>query len=176
LADFERDFGGVLGADRVEDARRLLQGLEALPQVCEHRDCSPWNVILTVGGNPALLDWESAEPHGLPGLDLIYFLANAVFVVDKALESGCTRQSYARMLDPTTPTGSAAASCMTVYSTRLGLSEETLRRLRLLCWIVHCRSDYRHFEMEAAGPPRPEALRGAVFLGLVEEELAHCPA
>jgi Phosphotransferase enzyme family len=171
LTDLERDFGAALGLGATRGARRVLEGLGALPQVCEHRDCSPWNVMLTGDGQPALLDWESAEPRGLPGLDLIYFLANAVFRMESAYGRGRARESYARLLDPATAIGSVAAECMGRYGSAVGISEDALARLRLLCWIVHCRSDYRHLEMEAAGRPSREALRDAMFLGLAEEEL-----
>jgi hypothetical protein len=171
LADFERSFGPVLDSGVTAAVRRLLDGLGELPRACEHRDCSPWNVVLAAGGAPALLDWESAEPDGLPGLDLTYFLANCAFVLDHSIESGRTRESYARLLDPATDYGRIAAAAEGEYSAALGIDAEAMRRLRLLCWIVHSRSDYRHLELEVAGPPRPEALRGAIFVGLVEEEL-----
>jgi hypothetical protein len=171
LAEFERNFGGVASPGTVAAARMLLDELDDLPQVCEHRDCSPWNVILSDGGAPALLDWESAEPLGLPGLDLSYFLANAAFVLEGALESGRTRESYARLLDRSTPLGAVAASCGEEYRARLGLSPRTFAALRVLCWIVHSRSDHRHLEIEAAGAPKPERLRDSTYLGLLEEEL-----
>jgi hypothetical protein len=171
LADLETQFGAVLGAGGAERARAALAGLGTLPQVCEHRDCSPWNVVMSADG-PALLDWESAEPRGLPALDLVYFLANAVFRMDDSYGAGRTRRRYAGMLDPGTGVGRVAADCFSTYSAATGLDPETLARLRLLCWIVHCRSDYRHLEMAAAGPPSAEALGGAMFLGLVEEELS----
>ena len=157
--------------EAVARARHRLDDLGDLPEACEHRDCSPWNVVLTADGDPGLLDWESAEPHGLPGLDLAYFLANCAFVLDGALESGGTRESYARLLDPATPYGAVAAACAAEYCERLGIDADAYARLRLLCWIVHCRSDYRHLTMAAAGTPSPEALRGSAFLGLVEAEL-----
>ena len=148
----------------------VLEGLDDLPPAVEHRDCSPWNVLLMPGGNPVLLDWESAEPEGLPGLDLVYFLANCTFVLDGALESGRTRETYARLLDPATPHGAVAARAIAEYTAALGISDADFRRLRLLCWIVHSRSDYRHLQLEGGTPP-PEALRSSVFAGLVDEEL-----
>ena len=93
-------------------------------------------------------------------------------MLDDALDLGCTRQTYTRLLDPSTPHGRVAAACTHEYSTALGISEDGMRRLRLLCWIVHCRSDYLHFEMEATGTPTANALRRSVFLGLAKEELS----
>jgi Phosphotransferase enzyme family len=171
LARFERSFGPALEPGVVEVARRLLDGIGDLSIVCEHRDCSPWNVVLDPAGVPALLDWESAEPRGLPGLDLVYFLANGAFVLDGALESGRTRESYARLFDPAHAHGRVAAAAVEQYCAATGLDTEAFRRLRALCWIVHSHSDYLHLEMEVAGAPSHEALRGATFLALLEEEL-----
>ena len=171
LDDFERCFGGAVGTRSIESARRILGGLDHLPQVPEHRDCSQWNVILTADGAPAFVDWESAEPHGLPALDLTYFLAFAAFMLDGSFESGRTRESYARLLDTASPAGTVATACLDQYSSRLGLEPDTLARLRLLCWIVHSLSEYRHIEMETGAPPQASDLRDGVFPGLVEEEL-----
>jgi glycosyltransferase involved in cell wall biosynthesis len=171
LASFERSFGPVLADGEMAAVRSLLDGLGEVPSACEHRDCSPWNILLSADNAPVLLDWESAEPEGLSGLDLVYFLANCAFVLDGAIESGRTRESYARVLDPGTPYGRVAAAAIDEYCSALEIRPEDFHRLRLLCWIVHSRSDYRHLELEAGAPPSAEALRGAMFAGLVEEEI-----
>ncbi|HEX2392725.1 MAG TPA: hypothetical protein VHI77_07380 [Solirubrobacterales bacterium] len=175
LADFQAAFGAVVSAADRARLRAALGEIAELPRVCEHRDCSPWNLVLAARDRPALLDWESAEPDGLPLLDLVYFLANAAFVLDGALEAGTTRQSYARLLDPATAHGRVAAEAIERYRQALRLDPADVPRLRLLCWLVHCRSDYRHLRLEVAGEPSERALRGAPFLGLVEEELGRLP-
>jgi hypothetical protein len=172
LDGFERTFGGVVATEAMARLRARLRALDKLPRACEHRDCSPWNVVLTADGSPGLLDWESAEPHGLPGLDLAYFLANSAFVLDRALESGRTRETYERLVDPTTPYGHEAARRVAEYCDQIGLDPGSFPDLRLLAWVIHARSDYRHREMAAAGPPSPESLRTAPYLGLIETELA----
>lgn len=174
LRSFERDFAPVLPADlpaRLEDA---LSSLGPLPIVPEHRDCSPWNVVLA-GTGPGLHDWESAEPRGLPGLDLAYFLANCGFVLDGALEAGRTRESYERLRDPSTPYGAVAARCEAEYREALGIEPDDLPRLRLLAWVVHSHSDYNHLAMESGGTPDSEALRASTYLGLIEAELENQP-
>jgi hypothetical protein len=168
---FEAHFGPALEEDRVAALRSGAEAAAGLPVVCEHRDCSPWNIVLAARDRPALLDWESAEPRGLPGLDLIYFLANAAFVLDKALEQGATRASYRRLLDPLTPYGAVAAAETARYCEALGLDPDLLPTLRRLCWMIHCRSDYGHLRLAAAGEPAIEDLRKAPFLGLLLEEL-----
>jgi glycosyltransferase involved in cell wall biosynthesis len=181
LERFERNFGPVLGQpplspdtgdNRSSPIRTALDGLGELRSVPEHRDCSPWNVLIAPCGDPILLDWESAEADGLPGLDLVYFLANCAFVLDGAFESGRTRESYARLLDPRSDHGRIAEKAIAAYTSALGIGAEDFRRLRLLCWVVHSHSDYRHLQLESAEAPRPEDLRKGMFLGLIEEELS----
>jgi hypothetical protein len=172
LRTFEREFGSVLSSNLLSRLEETLAGLGPLPLVPEHRDCSPWNVVLGEDSRPGLLDWESAEPRGLPGLDLAYFLANCAFVLDGALESGETQASYGRLLDPTTPYGAVAARCEDEYRQALAIDADDLAGLRLLAWVVHSASDYNHLAMEAGGAPDPGALRRSTYLGLIESELA----
>jgi hypothetical protein len=172
---FESRFGFALAADQLAALRAAVERAADLPVVCEHRDCSPWNVLLAARDRPALLDWESAEPDGLPGLDLVYFLANSAFVLDGALERGTTRESYRRLLDPTTAYGKIAAAETGRYYEALGLDPAILPSLSLLCWMIHCHSDYEHLRLAAAGDPAPAELRGAPFLGLLLEDLESDP-
>jgi len=46
----------------------------ALPTVLEHGDLAPPNLLVTGHGGLAAIDWELAEPAGLPGHDLALFL------------------------------------------------------------------------------------------------------
>ena len=139
-----------------------LEGLGELPLVCEHRDCSPWNVVLDRRRRPALLDWESAEPRGPARASTSSTSSpTAAFVLDGALEAGRTRETYAAPARP----GDAVRSGgrrrdRARYSAALGLDADDLRRLRLLCWIVHSRSDYRHLELEAGRRPEPGGAAG----------------
>ncbi len=170
LARFEVEFGPVLGGAGVAAVATELASLESPPPAIEHRDCSPWNVLVAPGREPVLVDWESAEPDGLAGVDLVYFLANCAFVLDGAIESGRTRESYARLLDPATPSGRIAAAAFDDYRAAAGISGADMRRLRILCWLVHSHSDHRHLMLDGR-PPTPAQLRDAMFLGLLEEEL-----
>jgi hypothetical protein len=169
---FARDFGAAVGAEVVQSVRSRAATLGDVPVCCEHRDCSPWNVLVMADGRPALVDWESAEPAGLPGLDLTYFLANCAFILEGALESGRTRETYARLLDPATPLGRVAASCFARYSAALEIEARAMATLRLLCWVVHTRSEHAHATADAGGVPAAGVLRGGTFVGLIREELA----
>jgi phosphoribosylaminoimidazole carboxylase (NCAIR synthetase) len=54
LEDLSSGFGAVLEPGELDRARKLLEGLGPLPIVPEHRDCSPWNVLIAPAGSPAL--------------------------------------------------------------------------------------------------------------------------
>jgi hypothetical protein len=171
LGFFSHEFGPLVGETGLAALQAASEVVAGLPVVCEHRDCSPWNLVLADRDLPALLDWESAEPDGLPGLDLVYFLANAAFVLEGALEDGTTRDSYRRLLDPGTAHGAVAAAETARYCEALGLDHRSMRALRLICWMVHCRSDHEHLRLEAAREPALDELGQAPFLGLLLEEL-----
>jgi aminoglycoside phosphotransferase (APT) family kinase protein len=152
-----------------EQARAVLARLGHLPVACEHRDCSPWNVLVQPDGHVALLDWESAEPEGLPVLDLIYFLAYATFFVEATMHTGRERSSYGRMLDAATPVGRVYRECVRHYCAATAVPEGAIASLRLLCWLTHLRSAR---VLQSAGPTGPEARFDAhLLLELAREEI-----
>ncbi len=170
LGEFERNFARIVEAEKLQATRASLDTLGDLPLVCEQRDCSPWNVLVGDDGELVILDWESAEPRGLPALDLIYFLTYVIFFIDGTMESGRFRESYREMLSPTTFTGQLLQDCQQRYLDRTGIDPAVLPPLRLLTWMIHSRSEYRRL---AAEGDDPDALRHNLFVSLWEEELAH---
>jgi aminoglycoside phosphotransferase (APT) family kinase protein len=168
--EFERMFVSVLDPDEAARTREVLSTLRDLPVVCEHRDCSPWNVLHDDCGDLAVVDWESSEPRGLPALDLVYFLTYAALVVEGAFDDGAA-ETYARTLDPDSVVGAIVQECEQRYCERVGLDAEQLRPLRLLCWTVHAQSEYRLLEQDTAGPPARKALAASLFLSFWRQEL-----
>jgi hypothetical protein len=168
---FQRQFSAAVGAATLEAARRRLAALGPLPLTCEHRDCAPWNLIVAADGQLGMVDWESAEPQGLPGMDLIYFLTNAAFMVEGALRPGRARETYARLLDRSSFLGRVAAACLERYCTAVGIEPGQLAALRVLCWIVHARSEHARATADSAGPPSVRALQQGTFIGLLAEDL-----
>jgi hypothetical protein len=172
---FHESFGPILDPGMLRETQGILDTLDVLPLVCEHRDFSPWNVLVAPDGELVILDWESAELQGCPAMDLIYFLTYLAFYVDGAMRSRRFRKSYRATLDLSTLTGSVLSECVTRYVRRIGIDPDTLRPLRLLTWMLHARSEYRHFVADVAGRPGPETLRRSLFVKLWEEELRHYP-
>lgn len=171
LAEFVATFGPVLDREMVRETRERLRMLGPLPLVCEHRDFSPWNVLLTASGELGVLDWEGAELRGLPVLDLVYFLAYLTFVRDGSDDVPSRRASYRSMLHPEADAGAVAHRCLERYCERLRIPRAALGPLRLLVWLVHARSEYRRLVADAGGVPSRSALDGSLFVGLWREDL-----
>jgi hypothetical protein len=171
LNEFERWFGRVIDPGSAAHARRVIAAVERAPLVYEHRDCSPWNILVDSTGEPAVVDWESSEPRGLAGLDLAYFLTNAAGLVAQREDWWAAPGFYDELFEPRTLLGGTVERCERRYCERVGLERTSLGPLRLLCWAIHARSDYRRIAAEAAGSPSEEALRRSAFLHLWREEL-----
>jgi hypothetical protein len=173
LVDFDASFDPVVDPAMLRETRAILATLGDMPIVCEQRDFSPWNILLTPDGSLAVLDWESAELQGLPGMDLIYFLSYLAFFLDGAMESGHCRGSYRTAMNPSTLTGSVTQECLSLYCDQLGLEPGALNPIRLLVWLLHSRSEYQHMTADAGGRPGPEVLGHSLFVRLWKEELRH---
>jgi hypothetical protein len=155
----------------LRETREILTTLGPLPAVCEQRDFGPWNVLVTANGGLAVLDWESSETRGLPGLDLIYFLTFLALALGGAITPARIRESYKTIMSRSTSAGAVLHESLERYVGRTGLNPADLRPLRLLCWLLHCRSEYQWFVGDVAGMPRHETLRQSLFLSLWEQEL-----
>jgi predicted Ser/Thr protein kinase len=171
LTGFCNSFGSVLNPARVTEMHETLAKIEALPLGCEHRDYSPWNVLVSPTGDLVVLDWESAEMDGLPGLDLIYFLVYLAFFFDGTLESRHFVGTYRSSLNPGTFIGGIQAECLTRYGRALGLDPGTWHALRLFTWMFHAQSEYARLTADAGGTPSPAALQQSMFMQLWEEEM-----
>jgi hypothetical protein len=147
VAEFQHRFGEVLDGDDLTRHVQKLRSLPPLPAVIEHRDCSPWNLMVTSEGKLAFLDWESAAPDGLPVLDLVYFLANAAFLVEGVLGSGRERETYARLLGGS-PTGAVVAEALSRYRERAGLPQSVIGPLRGLAWMMHACVEHERIRLD----------------------------
>jgi thiamine kinase-like enzyme len=171
LAEFSQRFGPVLDPALWERTRVILEALDHCPLACEHRDFSPWNVLIAPSGELVVHDWEGARLRGLPVLDLLYFLAHLGFFLDGAYTSLRFRQSLRQALNPATLTGSIRAEVLAHYLRRLDLDPALLAPLRVLVWLPHAAAEYQRLVADELVNPAPERLREALFPGLWEDEL-----
>lgn len=170
LASFVELFGRVVDKGLLHESAGIVRAIGAFPALPEQRDLGPWNVLVTPTGL-GVLDWESAEVDGLPVLDLLYYLTYACFNVDRAQQLQSRIDSYRRSLDSSTRTGALRQACLARYLETLGLQSANLGPLRMLVWMIHAQSDFRHAAADAGGPPPTNVLARSLFLALWTEEL-----
>jgi hypothetical protein len=106
-------------------------GRPDIPSVLEHGDLCGSNVVVSQEGRVAVIDWELADPHGLPGVDLFFFLAHVAMAREKA------RTSTARLLafrNAFKEPGGWAWPWISRYREALGLPEDILKPLMATCW------------------------------------------
>src|SRR5262249_20122804 len=87
LRHFERVFPLNVEEQRLlERTWELIAPLRdaELPLVFEHGDLSHPNIMLLKNGAPGVVDWELAEPRGLPACDLFFFLTYIAFALHNA--------------------------------------------------------------------------------------------
>jgi|GEM_PF-371564 len=132
----------------VEHAREALEELGPLPLVWTHNDCTPWNTVVTTTGL-GMFDWETADEHGLPAVDLIYCLSTTAFSLDGTASTPRAAESYARLLDPLDERGAAFSGALAAYGDALGLAEDDISRLRIVTWLVHATHDLHNLLADA---------------------------
>lgn len=115
------------------DALREQAG--AFPLVFQHGDPGTWNVIVTPDGQPAFLDWESAEADGMPLWDLLHFLRS--YVVSAARAAGQHNRLAAFAGQFIDPGGLSVVLVRAVraYRDRLGLAAPVAEALFYTCWM-----------------------------------------
>jgi hypothetical protein len=171
IRDFEQSFGPAFRSEELSCIRTVLDNLQDLPLIFEQRDCSPWNILMSDHGDITVLDWESAEPNGLPALDLIYFLTYLAFFIEGAMETGNYLEVYRNASNPESFTGKINNECQEKYCNQTNMKLAELRSLRLLTWLIHSRHEYRRLEEDAAGKPTVTDLRSGFFSQLIQEEV-----
>jgi Phosphotransferase enzyme family len=169
VTEFESRFGEVLNRDDLARQVQKLKSLPPLPGVIEHRDCSPWNLMVTSRGRLAFLDWESAVPDGLPALDLAYFLVNGAFLIEGVLGTGRERASYAGLLAGS-PTGAVVEGALARYRERAELPPGVIAPLRSLAWMVHACVEYDRVRLDYPGLGSRGWASRSLYLALWLEE------
>ena len=144
-----------------------------MPETFEHRDCSPWNLLVTTSGELAVLDWESAEQNGLPAIDLVYFLAYLAFFMDGAMKTG----NFIKNLTATPTIRRPLPVVCRPPANNVISNAPVWIQLRAPAASVDLADPHSFGSSPSIGGcrrivPRPAALRRSLFYNLVLEELA----
>ena len=117
----------------LEETLALAESLRAqsLPLVLSHEDLSHPNILFSNEGFAQVVDWELAEPNGLPSLDLFFFLTYIAF----ARRGANKNAEYLAAFQEAFFGGQAwTKEYVAHYCERLHVSASALLALFVLCW------------------------------------------
>jgi hypothetical protein len=152
LGDSASDRGHL---DRLQRLVAPLAGTR-LPLVLEHGDLSPPNLMQLADNGLGAVDWELAEPRGLPLHDLVFFLGYAGFALHGAAKSGRYVAAYDATLFGPQAWGRVH---LLDYASQLGLARQWLTPLVALCWTRYLASLVRRRDQVASAAGVADWLR-----------------
>ena len=108
---------------------------EAFPLVFQHGDPGAWNVVVTRSGRVAFLDWEAAEPQGLPLWDLFYFLRSYCVGAARARGTRNRLAGFAQHFLAESPLSQLVIESTRRYCERIALPAPLVEPLFHTCWM-----------------------------------------
>ena len=134
------------------------------PTVLMHGDPGTWNLLLTPDGRLGILDWEAAEPDGLPLWDLFHLLRSyATLASSNWLPHRSLRLARRQLVDGSTLTVTFA-SAVAAYREALGLRAEIVEPLYHLGWV--------HRAVKEAGRLTPDRLSRGHYVRLLRSGMS----
>ncbi len=139
-----------------------------LPCVLEHGDLSHPNLLILPRGGTGVVDWELAEPRGLPAQDLFFFLTYAAFAAGKVRTTGRhVRAFHAAFFGRS----AWARQYVLAYARQLGLPLSVLTPLLAVCWARRLAGLLSR--LDEATPERAAWLRANRYYALWRHTLTH---
>lgn len=106
-----------------------------IPLVFQHGDPGRWNVFVTPNGRISFLDWEAAEPNGMPLWDLLYFLRSFCMAVAESHGAHNRLQSLERFFLNNSLFAELAVESISNYCVETGLASSVVEPLFYTCWM-----------------------------------------
>jgi phosphotransferase family enzyme len=135
-----------------------------MPLVFQHGDPGTWNLLVTGDGRPAFLDWEAAEPQGMPLWDLFYFVRSFGITVARAGGTRSSQKAFAEQFLADTPMSRGLADLVERHCARIDLDRTLVEPLFYTCWM--------HRALKEAMRLGPEELSRGRYFSLLRMCLA----
>jgi hypothetical protein len=155
LYDLEAGAEDFLGAQ----ISALTRGTDGLPLVFQHGDPGPWNILVTEDGRTAFLDWEAAEPQGMPLWDLFHFLRSYSFTISRAAGTRDALGSFSEQWLEDSDFSRLLAETTSRFCARTGLAPGLVEPLFYACWM--------HRALKEAATLPPGRLQGGRYVNLL---------
>jgi SAM-dependent methyltransferase len=118
-----------------EQVATIAGGGDGMRLVFQHGDPGPWNLLVTSEGKPAFLDWEAADPEGMPLWDLFHFLRSFGFAISKKAGRQDHIRSFSDQVLGASALNNLLAETATRYCDETALSPRLVEPLFYLCWV-----------------------------------------
>ena len=141
----------------------LVDELPQLPAVTQHNDLGSWNVVVE-DEDFTVLDWENVRPNALPLWDLLYFLGNALVLLDGPYAPEELPSRMARLFAGDTSASPFLFSWVRRGAEAASVPFDSVASIATLCWLSHSLSAGEH-NLDIAtftprDPPRQHGLEG----------------
>jgi hypothetical protein len=141
----------------------LVDDLPPLPAVAQHNDLGTWNVVAE-DEDFTVLDWENVSPKALPLWDLLYFLGNALVLLDGPYAPEQLPLRMARLFAGETSASPLLFSWVRRGAEALSVPLDAVTAIATLCWLSHSLSAGEHnvdiATFTPRDPPREHGLEG----------------
>jgi hypothetical protein len=115
----------------------LIDRLPPLAAVLAHNDLHAWNLIVDQRREFTAVDWESARQHNLPLWDLLYFLADALVLLDGVTTEEQRAQHALRLLRGELTTSRLLFRWTDRAAATTGIPMEAVGPIATACWLHH---------------------------------------
>jgi hypothetical protein len=106
-----------------------------LPLVFQHGDPGPWNLLVTREGRPAFLDWEAADPEGLPLWDIFHFLRSFGLAISRRTGRTDPIRSFTEQVLADSDLSRLIVQATKRFCAATALRPELVEPLFYLCWM-----------------------------------------
>jgi hypothetical protein len=135
-------------------ARTLVDTAPALPLVFQHGDPGPWNLVVRADGRPAFLDWEAAEPRGMPLWDLFHFFRSFGLVVSRAARERDQLRSFSDQILADSELSRLLAETTSRFCSESELAPSLVEPLFYLSWMHRALKEAARLPSDRLGQGR----------------------
>jgi len=132
----------------------LASDAGALRLVFQHGDPGPWNIVVTADGRPGFLDWESADPDGMPLWDLFHFLRSFGLIVSRKAGRHDAAKSFDDQVLWTSALNKLLVDATGRFCEETGMPTRLVEPLFFLCWAHRAVKEASRLPREDLGSGR----------------------
>jgi hypothetical protein len=155
-----------LGVDR-----QVVEELPPVPAVTQHNDLGTWNVVAD-REDFMVVDWENVRKDALPLWDLLYFLGDALVLLDGSADPEELPARLARLFAGDATSSPLLFSWVRRAAEAASVPPDAVGPIATLCWLSHSLSAGVHnLDLATFTPREPPRIHG--LEGIARAWMAH---